>query len=454
MGTVYHGSLRTGGKPLSTEMKQDTSHEYRKLTAEDVLEHYAFQPAMKTATTRIKLLTEQDVAILGATFRDLEGRVQRVEAGRYLCLGVEGERWTSSAESMKARVAIDDPDADGFQNYVQRNPQPVQVTVLTEPFILDVHGDTWVSQNDGGVITWNGERGEALIMRLIARDIFEKTYQFVKPDRQPQHFVTVDLLIVHPATQSVLLIQRKKPPFKDLWALPGGHVEVSRHETLEQAARRELREETGLECSESWALRQLGTFGDPGRDPRGPYAAVLYGTLAETSEQPIMLAGDDAKAVAWFPLQALPALAFDHARMVPYASLLLTPLAWQRCEKLTPTYARQLTQADYEARQGIIETREGPAPFTTGDYLAVDDQGEYPIQQATIEHCYVRIAPPDAQGFARYRSAEPREALQQSHPFTTDRGVTGQAGDYLMRGRDGRTWPCARAKFEHEYRFV
>lgn len=295
-------------------MKQESS--YQRLSVGDVLERYSFQPAIKVAPTRIKPITEQDIAVLGATFRDLEGREQRVEVGRYLCIGIQGERWTSSAASMQARVAVSEPDADGFQLYVQRNPQPVQVTALTEPFILSVGDDTWVSQENGGIITWNGQTGPTLLMRVIAPDIFTQTYQLMKPSRQPQHFVTVDLLIVHPASQSVLLIQRQKPPFKDCWALPGGHVEVSRQETLEQAARRELHEETGLECSASWTLRQLGAFGDPGRDPRGPYVSVLYGALADTLEQPSVLAGDDAGSVAWFPLHALPPLAFDHGRML------------------------------------------------------------------------------------------------------------------------------------------
>jgi hypothetical protein len=161
-------------------MDQEPTHAYRKLTAEDVLARYTFYPAVKVAPTRIKLITEQDVATLGATFRDLEGREQHVEVGRYLCIGVQGERWTCSAESMRERVAISEPDADGFQNYVQRQPQPVQVAMLAEPFLLDVHGDIWVSQENGGVITWNGQTGEALRMRLIAHDIFKQTYQVLE----------------------------------------------------------------------------------------------------------------------------------------------------------------------------------------------------------------------------------------------------------------------------------
>lgn len=141
-------------------------------------------------------------------------------------------------------------------------------------------------------------------------------------DRQPQYYVTVDLLVSHPASRSLLLIQRRKPPFEGSWALPGGHLE--RNESPEQAARRELQEETRLLWQDAWTLVQLGAFGDPGRDPRGHYISILYGVLAEVPEQPIVQAGDDAGAAAWFPLQTLPALAFDHAQMVQRSSNLMT----------------------------------------------------------------------------------------------------------------------------------
>ena len=124
-------------------------------------------------------LTEQDVVTLGATFRDLEGREQRVEVGRFLCLGSQGERWTCSAKSMQDRVAISEPDADGFRQYRQRDPQPVLVTILTSPFTLSVRGDVWQSQEDGGVITWNGKMGDELQMRVITRAIFAETYRLV-----------------------------------------------------------------------------------------------------------------------------------------------------------------------------------------------------------------------------------------------------------------------------------
>jgi len=115
---------------------------------------------------------------------------------------------------------------------------------------------------------------------------------------------------------NVLLIRRKNPPFEGRWALPGGFVDP--HEPLEEAARRELLEETGVRPAH---LEQLHTFGDPGRDPRGWTVSVAYLALldwqAARSLQPE--AGDDAAGVAWFDLLAPPPLAFDHADILACA---------------------------------------------------------------------------------------------------------------------------------------
>jgi 8-oxo-dGTP diphosphatase len=104
----------------------------------------------------------------------------------------------------------------------------------------------------------------------------------------------------------VLLIQRKSDPFAGSWALPGGFVEEG--ERLADAARRELREETGVTVAE---LEQLYTAGDPGRDPRGWTVSVVF--LAKVDFDAVTaVAADDAGEVGWFPLDGLPALAFDH----------------------------------------------------------------------------------------------------------------------------------------------
>src|SRR5438128_4986046 len=101
------------------------------------------------------------------------------------------------------------------------------------------------------------------------------TYDYPRPS------VTVDMIIVTTEPRPrVLLIRRKHDPFAGLWALPGGFV--NQDEALDAAARRELREETGVEAS---AIEQLHTFGDPGRDPRGHTISVAY--LARLSPRTI-----------------------------------------------------------------------------------------------------------------------------------------------------------------------
>ena len=132
--------------------------------------------------------------------------------------------------------------------------------------------------------------------------------------RQTIH-VTVDIVVftVHEETLQVLLIERGIDPFKGLYALPGGFVLAE--ETLEQAVFRELFEETG---TKDVYLEQLYTFGDPHRDSRGRVVTVAYYALVPTDKSPL-LAGTDAAAAGWYPVSALPPLAFDHKRIVEYA---------------------------------------------------------------------------------------------------------------------------------------
>ncbi|HEX8072843.1 MAG TPA: NUDIX hydrolase [Pyrinomonadaceae bacterium] len=112
---------------------------------------------------------------------------------------------------------------------------------------------------------------------------------------------------------SVLLIQRARAPFAGRWALPGGFV--NKDEPLDRAARRELREETGLRVTR---VRQVGAFGDPGRDPRGWTVSVAYVAELGAGKHRVE-AADDARAVGWFPVGALPRLAFDHGKILKRA---------------------------------------------------------------------------------------------------------------------------------------
>jgi len=111
----------------------------------------------------------------------------------------------------------------------------------------------------------------------------------------------------------LLIARRAKEPFAGHWALPGGFLEHD--ETLEACARRELREETGVELRR---LDQLAAFSAPGRDPRGDVVSVAFVALVRANQQ-APAAGSDASDAAWHEVDALPKLAFDHDQIVQAA---------------------------------------------------------------------------------------------------------------------------------------
>ena len=111
----------------------------------------------------------------------------------------------------------------------------------------------------------------------------------------------------------VMLIQRNLPPFEGEWALPGGFVRID--ETVDDAARRELEEETGLR---GVFLEQLYTFGAVDRDPRERVVSVAYYALVNLSEHPVK-AATDARDAGWFGVHDVPSLAFDHAAILEVA---------------------------------------------------------------------------------------------------------------------------------------
>jgi 8-oxo-dGTP diphosphatase len=132
----------------------------------------------------------------------------------------------------------------------------------------------------------------------------------------PSFAVTVDIVILTMAdgVLHVLLVRRGEEPFKDMWAIPGGFKRPD--ETLDEAARRELSEETGVDVPS--LLTQFGAYGDPGRDPRMNVVTVAY--LAVLRDIGAIVAGTDATDAALVPVSDIVGerieLAFDHMRIV------------------------------------------------------------------------------------------------------------------------------------------
>jgi 8-oxo-dGTP diphosphatase len=173
------------------------------------------------------------------------------------------------------------------------------------------------------------------------------TYQY------PRAALTVDCVVFgfDGGELNILLIQRALDPFKGRWALPGGFVRVN--ETLDDAARRELQEETGLK---NVFLEQLYSFGEIDRDPRERVVSVAYYALVKLSDHRARAATDAARA-KWFPVSKVPKLAFDHADILAAAGNRLTakvryqPIGF---ELLPPKFTLSQLQGLYES---VLETK-------------------------------------------------------------------------------------------------
>lgn len=127
----------------------------------------------------------------------------------------------------------------------------------------------------------------------------------------PRAALTVDAIVSVKENKSIfiLLIQRGNEPFKNMWALPGGFIEMD--ETLETACKRELAEETGLQVEK---MTQFRTFDAVNRDPRHRTISVVF--FAELNKRKAVKGGDDAVRAEWFPVSNLPELAFDHSQIL------------------------------------------------------------------------------------------------------------------------------------------
>lgn len=138
----------------------------------------------------------------------------------------------------------------------------------------------------------------------------KKTYTY----DYPHPAVTTDCVIFgydNKEGLSVLLVERGLDPFKGCWAFPGGFMKID--EDAETGARRELKEETGLETVH---IEQFGCFTDVNRDPRERVITIAYFALVRKTD---VRGGDDAAQARWFPISQIPELAFDHADMLRIA---------------------------------------------------------------------------------------------------------------------------------------
>jgi 8-oxo-dGTP diphosphatase len=189
------------------------------------------------------------------------------------------------------------------------------------------------------------------------------TYEYPRPA------LTVDCVVFGFTGDSlqVLLIRRGIAPFSGSWALPGGFVHME--ETLDQAARRELEEETHLH---DVFLEQLYTFGNPNRDPRGRVVSVAYYALVRPDQHPAT--GDsDAAEAAWHSLEKIPPLAFDHAEILHTAlerlrgKIRYEPIGF---ELLPKKFTLGQLQALYEAILGrAIDKRNFRKKLLAFDFL-------------------------------------------------------------------------------------
>jgi ADP-ribose pyrophosphatase len=172
------------------------------------------------------------------------------------------------------------------------------------------------------------------------------TYNYARPA------LTVDCVVfgLDGSDLKVLLIKRADEPFKGQWAIPGGFVNVG--ESTDDAARRELEEETGVR---DVFLEQLRTFSEPMRDPRDHVISVAHYALVNLNEHPAK-AGSDAREAEWFKIDELPKLAFDHDTIMATAiERLRGKISYQPIgfELLPPIFTLKRIQDLYETILGV-----------------------------------------------------------------------------------------------------
>jgi 8-oxo-dGTP diphosphatase len=194
----------------------------------------------------------------------------------------------------------------------------------------------------------------------------------------------------------LLLVERNLEPFAERWALPGGFVRLE--ETLEETARRELEEETGIT---RLYLEQLYTFSAIHRDPRERVVTVAYYALVKLSDHQVQ-AATDARSAAWFSVSDLPALAFDHADIVQTANTRLKgkvryePIGFE----LLP---RKFTLSQLQRLYEVILERELDKRNFRKKILGMDSLIELDEVQSGVAHRAARLYSFDEKKYERLK---------------------------------------------------
>lgn len=252
-----------------------------------------------------------------------------------------------------------------------------------------------------------------------------KNFTYVKGAEFPYQYkyehmaVTTDCVIFtyEDRQLKVLLVRRGGEPYQGSWAFPGGFLQM--RETAKDGALRELREETGLEAS---AVVELGVFSDPDRDPRERVITIAFYALVKPAE---VVGGDDAAEAAWFPIDALPELAFDHRQIFEAAmerlrrDIHFEPIGF---DLLDETFTIPDLQRLYEAILGVKFDRRNfqRKMMASGILEEADAEGEEPIMfgappmlsaEMDFSVCEKRSMPRLAEASVCYEAAEPQPSL-------------------------------------------
>ncbi len=255
----------------------------------------------------------------------------------------------------------------------------------------------------------------------------EKQYCY----KYPHPALTADCVVFgfNGKSLDLLLIERGIEPYKGMWALPGGFMNID--ETIEQTARRELREETGLT---GIYLEQFKTFSDTGRDPRERVVTVAFVALVRPSDYKLV-AGDDAARAHWFDADQLPPLAFDHHRIIAEARgflkeiLRTRPIAFELLNKVFTIAELQaifecINETTYD-RRNFLRTAIEASAIVEASYEELDEADEETAAAAepsprfeTAEACYSKeVSPvPRSKRAARLYMARPDHTGAEDKP--------------------------------------